>query len=439
MYNIFVKMKKRLERYFRFEERKTNWATEIRAGLTTYLTMAYILFVNPVILKEAGVPFNGCVVGTAFAAGLTSILMGAFTNFPLALAAGMGLNSVLTYSIVIGQGVSWQIGMGLIFLNGLIVFILVLLGLRQAVMNAIPVPLRHAIAVGIGMFLAFIGLMHSGVVVIDRNVLLPSPGDFTKISTIISCCGILITAIFVVLKIKGAILLGIILTAFLSYLAGISKLPAVFQRPDFSTFGALDIVGAMKLSLLPCLFAFLIVDFFDTLGTVTAIGYQAKLVDSKGNIEKIKQILGIDAIGAMLGGFFGASSNTSYIESAAGIMEGGRTGFTAIVVGLLFLLSAVVAPVASLITSEATAPALVVIGFLMMQGIKNIDFDEIEIGIPAFIIILTMPFTYSISHGIGYGFISYVVLKMAKGQFRQVHPLMYAISFVFAVYFVSGK
>ncbi len=432
-------MLKKLEAYFRFEERKTSWSTEIRAGLTVYLTMAYILFVNPVILKDAGVPFSACVVGTAFAAGITSILMGAITNFPLALAAGMGLNSVLAYSIVIGQGVSWQVGMGLIFLNGLIVFVLVLAGLREAVMKAIPLPLRHAIAVGIGMFLAFIGLMHAGIVTIDKNTFLPSPGDFSRISTIVSACGILITAVLVVLRIKGAILLGIILTGIIAYLAGLSKMPVVLNMPDFSSAGALDIIGALKLSLLPSLFAFLIVDFFDTLGTVTAIGYQAKLVDQKGNIEKLKEILAIDALGAMLGGFFGASSNTSYIESAAGIMEGGRTGFTAIVVGFLFLLSIIIAPVASLITSEATAPALVIIGLLMMQNIISINFDEIETGIPAFIIILAMPFTYSISHGIGYGFIVYTVLKMAKGRFKEIHPLMYIISLIFALYFISGK
>ncbi|HOJ31004.1 MAG TPA: NCS2 family permease [bacterium] len=432
-------MIRKIERYFKFSERNTNWITELRAGFATYLTMAYILFVNPVILKDAGVPFNACVVGTALAAGLTSIIMGIVANFPLALAAGMGLNSVLTYSIVIGQGVSWQVGMGLIFINGLIVFILVLVGLREAVMNAIPVPLRHAIAVGIGMFLAYIGLMHAGIVIIDRNTLLPSPGNFSEISTIISCCGILITAVFVALRIKGAIIGGILITAFLSFLAGLSKLPATINTLDFSTVGALDVVGALKLSLIPSLFAFIIVDFFDTLGTVTAIGYQAKLVDSQGSIEKLKAILGIDAIGAMLGGFFGSSSNTSYIESAAGIMEGGRTGITAIVVGVLFLLSIVIAPVASMITSQATAPALVIIGFLMMQAITQIDFEQLDTAIPAFVIILAMPFTYSISHGIGYGFIVYTVLKMAKGQFKDVHPLMYIISLIFAVYFLAGS
>lgn len=432
-------MLSKLERYFKFRERNTSWITEIRAGFTTFLTMAYILFVNPVILKDAGIPYSACVVGTALSAGITSILMGVIANFPLALAAGMGLNSVLAYTIVIGQGISWQVGMGLIFLNGLIVLVLVLAGLREAVMNAIPVPLRHAIAVGIGMFLAFIGLMHSGIVLIDRNTLLPSPGNLLKIPTLISWCGILITAIFVVLRIKGAILLGIMTTAALAYFAGITRLPGTLNMPDFSTVGALDIKGAMKLSLLPALFAFIIVDFFDTLGTVTAIGYQANLVDSKGNIEKIREILGIDAIGAMLGGFFGASSNTSYIESAAGVMEGGRTGVTAIVVGFLFLLSIIIAPVASVITSEATAPALVIIGFLMMQAITNINFEEIETAIPAFIIILTMPFTYSISHGIGYGFIAYTILKVAKGKIKEVHPLMYIVSFVFAIYFLSGK
>ncbi len=428
-----------IERYFEFQKRRTNWITEIRAGFTVYLTMAYILFVNAVILKDAGVPFNACVVGTALAAGISSILMGAVANFPLALAAGMGLNSVLAYAIVIGQGISWQVGMGLIFLDGLIVFILVMAGLREAVMNAIPVPLRHAIAVGIGMFLSFIGLLHSGIVVIDKNILLPSPGDFSSISTIISACGILITAVLVVLRIKGAILLGILITTALSLIAGISTLPSKISMPDFSTIGALDIKGALKLSLVPSLFAFIIVDFFDTLGTVTAVGYQAQLTDSGGRIEKLRAILGIDAIGAMLGGMFGASSNTSYIESAAGIMEGGRTGVTAIVVGILFLISIVIAPFASIVGSQATAPALVIIGFLMMQNITQINFGEIESAIPAFIIIVSMPFTYSISHGIGYGFITYVVLKLAMGEFRKVHPLMYAISFIFAVYFIAEK
>jgi len=426
----------KIERYFEFQKRKTNWATEIRAGFTVYLTMAYILFVNAIILKDAGVPFNACVVGTALAAGISSILMGAVANFPVALAAGMGLNSVLTYNIVIGQGVTWQVGMGLVFLDGIVVFILVLVGMREAIMNAIPVSLRHAIAVGIGMFLSLIGLLHSGIVVVDKDILLPSPGNFSNISTIISASGILITAIFVVLRIKGAILLGILITTVLSLLAGISTLPTKINMPDFSAIGALDIKGALKLSLFPSLFAFIIVDFFDTLGTVTAIGYQADLVDSGGKIEKIKAVLGIDAIGAMLGGLFGASSNTSYIESAAGIMEGGRTGITAIVAGVLFLISVFIAPFASIVGSQATAPALVIIGFLMMQSITQINFEEIESAIPAFIVIISIPFTYSISHGIGYGFITYVILKIAKGEFKKVHPLMYAASIIFAAYFI---
>jgi len=428
----------RIERYFEFQKRKTNWTAEIRGGITIYLTMAYILFVNPVILHNAGVPFNACVVGTALAAGISSILMGIIANFPLALAAGMGLNSFLAYNIIIGQGVSWQVGMGLIFLDGFIVFILVMAGLREAMMDAIPVPLRHAIAVGIGMFLSFIGFLHSGIVVIDKNILLPSAGDFSNISTIISVCGILITAVFVVLRIKGAILLGILITTILLLMTGTTGFPAQITRPDFSIIGAFDIKSALKPFLFPSLFAFVIVDFFDTIGTVTAIGYQAQLANSEGKIERIKSILAIDALAAMLGGFFGASSNTSYIESAAGIMEGGRTGVTAIVVGVLFLLSIVLAPFASIVGSQATGPALVIIGFLMMQGITQIDFGDIETAIPAFIIMISMPFTYSISHGIGYGFITYVIIKMAKGQFKKVHPLMYITSAIFAVYFLMG-
>lgn len=428
-------MLKKIENYFGFNERKTNWSTEIRAGFTVYLTMAYILFVNPVILKDAGVPFNGCVVGTALAAGITSILMGLIANFPLALAAGMGLNSVLAYNIVLGLDVSWQVAMGLIFLDGLIVFILVMAGFREAVMNAIPVSLRHAIAVGIGLFLSLIGMMHAGIVVIDKNSLLPSPGNFSNPETLLATIGIIITAIFIILRIKGAILLGILLTTFIGIMAKIAQLPSSFSKPDFSTIGALDISGALNFSLVPALFSFIIVDFFDTLGTVTAIGYQANLVDSEGKIKKLKQILGVDAIGAMLGGIFGASSTTSYIESAAGIMEGGRTGITAIVTGILFLLSIIIAPFASIVVSQATAPALVIIGFLMMQSITRIDFNDVETSIPAFIIIITMPFTYSISHGIGYGFIMYTILKLVRGKYKEIHPLMFVISLIFAIYF----
>ena len=421
--------------YFGMKERGTSWGTEVRAGITTFLTMAYILFVNPMILKDAGVPFEACVVGTAIAAGLSSILMGAIANFPIALASGMGLNSVLAYTIILKQGISWQAGMGLIFLDGLIVLLLVLVGLREAVMNAIPASLRHAIAAGIGLFIAFIGVLNSGLAVIDKESLLPKAGDITQPGPLVAALGTLIIAGLVTMRVKGGILLGILINTVLALLLGVAKIPKGIEPPDFSTIGALDISGALKLSLVPLLIGLMIVDFFDTLGTATALGYQAKLLDKEGRILSIGRVLGIDAIAAMIGGVCGASSVTSYIESAAGVSEGGRTGLTSIVVGILFLLGIFLAPFAAIVPKEATAPALIIIGFLMMGSLMEIDFGDLEIAIPAFVTFLAMPVMYSISHGIGYGFITYVIIKAIRGKFRDVHPLMYAVALIFGLSF----
>jgi len=425
--------------FFRLRERKTTVGTEIRAGVTVYLTMAYILFVNPLILKEAGVPFNACVVGTAVAAGICSIVMGLFANFPLALASGMGLNSLLVYGAVIGHGISWQAGMGLMFLDGLIVLLLVWVGLREAVMDAIPVALRQAIAVGIGLFLAYIGLLNAGIVVIDKASLLPRAGDLGHPGSLTALTGILITGVLVTRRIRGGILLGIGLTTVIALAAGVTQLPSGLQPPDFSAIGALDIPGACRWSLMPFLLGYVIVDFFDTLGTATAVGYQAGLTDKKGRVLNIRRILGVDGFAALMGGVCGASSVTSYIESAAGVSEGGRTGLTAIVTGILFLLSVFVAPMAGVVCKEATAPALIIIGFLMMQHVTEIDFRELETALPAFIIIITLPLTYSISHGIGYGFITYVVFMSAKGKYRRIHPLLYGVALVFALFFIFAR
>lgn len=430
-------MLSKISRFFELEERKTNITTEIRAGLTVYLTMAYILFVNPMILKSAGVPFNACLVGTAVAAGISSILMGVFTNFPLALAAGMGLNSMLAFNIILKHEISWQTGMGLIFLNGLTVFLLVVTGIREAVMNAIPEELKHAIAVGIGLFLAFIGFLNGGIVILNKEANILMAGNFSKPEVALTLIGFIIVSILVSLRVRGGILIGIVINTAAAVFLGIAKIPdSLISMPDFSTIGALDITGAFKLSLVPVLISFIIVDFFDTFGTVTALGYQSRLTSDGGKIKSLNKILGIDAIAAMLGGICGASSATAYVESAAGISEGGKTGLTPITTGILFLLSIFIAPIAGIVPTQATAPALIVIGFMMMESIIKIKFDEYETAIPAFIIFISMPFTYSISHGIGMGFITYCMLKITAGKAREVHPLMYATSLVFLISFI---
>jgi len=428
---------KAIKDFFELDARKSSISTEIRAGITIYLTMAYILFVNPMILKSAGVPFNACLVGTAVAAGISCIMMGLFTNFPLALASGMGLNSMLAYNAILKYGISWQTGMGLIFLDGLVVLLLVAAGLREAVMNAIPEELKHAIAVGIGLFLAFIGFLNGGIVVLNKEANILMAGNFAKPEVAVTLAGLLTISVLVSLRVRGGILIGIVLNTAIAMMLGVVKLPAAFiSAPDFSTIGALDVSGAFKFSLIPVMISFIIVDFFDTLGTVTAIGYQAKLTGSDGRIKNISRILGIDAIAAMLGGVCGASSVTTYIESAAGVSEGGRTGLTAVTTGVLFLLSVFIAPVAGMVPKEATAPALIIIGFMMMDNIVKIKFDDYETAIPAFIMFMAMPFTYSISHGIGMGFITYCTLKIFAGRASQVHPLIYITSAVFAVSFM---
>ncbi|OQA77023.1 MAG: putative permease YicO [bacterium ADurb.Bin243] len=424
-----------LSNFFKFSERNTDLSTEIRAGLTTFLTMAYILFVNPMILKAAGIPPDACMVATAVAAGISSILMGLFANFPLALASGMGLNSMLVYIVVKG-GYSWQVGMGLVFLDGLAVLLLVLLGVRETVMNSIPAEIKHAIAAGIGLFLTFIGFFNAGFTAVNPISMQPEAATLNTAGTLVAGLGMIIISVLVTLRIKGGILIGIILNTILALAFGVAKLPEhFFAAPDFSLIGALDIPGALKPSLIGFFISFIIVDFFDTLGSATAVGYQAGLAGKEGKIEGIGKILGIDAIAASIGGFCGASSVTAYIESAAGVSEGGRTGMTAITTGVFFFLSVFFAPIALVVPKEATAPALIIIGFMMMEGYSNIKFNEFETAIPAFLTMITMPFTYSISHGVGYGIISHVLLKMAAGKSREVHPVMYASAAVFIISF----
>lgn len=428
-----------LDKLFDLKSRGTTVSTELRGAVATFLTMSYILVANPSILKAAGINFESAIACTAAAAGICCILMGFFANFPMALASGMGLNAVVAFQVAKTTG-SWQTAMGLVVLDGLLVLVLVILGLRESVMAAIPKDLRIAIGVGIGMFIAFLGLLNAKLVVGPGTANPPvTYGSLANPQAAIALIGLLITSFLLAKRIKGAIVLGIVISTVLALIMGVTKIPTSIHMPSFDIAFKADIRGAFLLKYVPLLLSVVMVDFFDTLGTVTAIADEAGLEDENGKIPGLRNILMVDSISASIGGLFGASSVTSYVESAAGVAEGARTGLSSVFVGILFLFSILVAPFAAMIPGAATAPALILVGFLMTTQITKIDFKNLYSSIPAFVTIITIPLTYSVSHGIGYGFITYVVMKVCSGKFREVHLLMYIVSLAFAAYFILGK
>ncbi len=433
-----------LDSFFKLTERGTTIGTEVRAGLTTFMVMAYIIFVNPSILGEAGLDPAAVAAGTALIAGVLSILMGLVANFPIALAAGLGLNAAVAFGLVLGAGLTPAAAMGVILIEGLVVLVLVLVGLREAIMNAVPVSLKRAIGVGIGLFILFIGFVTGGLI---------APGAGTPVEWVfpttagagVTLLGLLITIVLVVRKVPGALILSIIATSIIALLTGVASVPdSITVTPNFSTLGLgfQDIGGIFTslgvLAAILTIFAFMLTDFFDTMGTATGIAEQAGLADRDGRIPGIGRLLFVDSLGAAVGGAGGVSSNTSYIESAAGVAEGGRTGLTSITTGVLFLLAILVAPLAGIVPASATAPVLIVVGFLMAGLITGIDFTDIEEGLPALLGFILMPLTYSITVGIGAAFVSYVVIKTAAGKAGQVHWLLWVVAIAFVVYFAQG-
>ncbi len=446
--------------YFKLKERNTNIRTEVVAGITTFMTMAYIIFVNPAILSqggETGIPFEAAVYATCIGAGLMSVLMGVITNTPFALASGMGINAVVVLTIIYGLGLSWQQAMGVVVIEGLVVTVMVLTGLRSMIMRAIPMGLKYAIGVGIGLFIAFIGAQEAGFVVASSSTVV-TLGDFTASYTQLAAFGLVLTSILVAFRIRGGILLGIIGTAaagmifrIISIPKEIIKIPAI---ENFSTFFKADVVGAvwskgmLNIAALVMIFALFMTDFFDTMGTVIGVGGEAGLLDKKGSLPNLKSVLLVDSLAAVAGGLFGASSITTYIESASGVSDGGRTGIMPTVTGFLFIISIFFSPLIAVIGGgieiadgvfkyPVTSSALIVVGFLMMSVMNKIDFKDYEVGIPAFLTIIIMPFTYSISYGIGFGFISYTLIKLFRGKFKDLHPLMIIVSALFAVAFIA--
>jgi len=436
-----------LDRYFSIRERGSSIATEVRGGVATFLTMAYILAVNPAILSNAGIPFESAVACTALAAGLCCILMGTVANFPLALASGMGLNAFVVHAATVTG--SWQSAMGLVVLDGLIVLALVAVGVREAMVDAIPIDLRRGISAGIGLFIALIGCVNSGLVTKNEFPGPPpvSPGSFMQPTVLVTLAAVCVIAVLLQKKVTGAILIGLVLAAvallFAEHgagfaVAGDSKAAVWLGVPSLEIIGQADLRGALSLKFLPLLLSLLIVDFFDTLGTVTSIGEQSQLVDDRHRVLGLRRILAVDAIGASIGGWFGVSSVTSYIESAAGVADGARTGLHSVVVGVLFLLAMFAAPLVGLLPPAATASALIVVGFLMADPLPRINFSQPDTAIPAFVTVLLIPLTYSISHGIGYGVLAFVMIRLLTFRWDEVHPLMYGAAIVFAAAFVLG-
>jgi adenine/guanine/hypoxanthine permease len=443
-----------MDTFFKLKERGTDIRTELLSGVVTFMTMAYIIFVNPGILSSAfgATPAEqaawipALATATALGAALMCICMGLIANRPFALASGMGLNAVVAFSIFIGQKVPWQVGMSVIFAEGVIITVLVLTGLREAVMHAIPLNLKRAIGVGIGLFITFIGLVDGGIVV-KSDATLVQLGDFSTAKVWVTLIGLVAIFAFMALKVKGDILWGIIVATVAALLFHVTSLPKAVVAPlDFRTFlapfqvvnGKLAVLQILTPTLLLFVFATMLSDFFDTMGTVISIGEQAGFVDEKGRIPDIRNILFVDSVAAAVGGLFGASSITTYVESASGVAEGGRSGLTSIVVGVLFALCAFFSPVIGMIGQAGciTAGALIIVGFLMMGTVPDIPWDSFEEAFPAFLTIVGIPLTYNISYGIGLGFISYVIIKVLHGKARDIHPLLWGISVAFVLAFI---
>ncbi|MFW7414609.1 NCS2 family permease [Demequina sp. SO4-18] len=465
----------RLDSFFEITARGSTLVQEIRGGLTTFFTMAYIVVLNPLIIGTVA-DGEGSFLGggsepnlamiaaaTALVAGLLSIMMGVWARFPLAMAAGLGLNAFVAYGIASRSGMTWPEAMGFVVIEGVVILILVMTNFRKAVFAAVPTFLKQAIAVGIGLFLAFIGLYDAGIVRTGAGT--PTQfGDGGYISTwpmVVFVVGLFTAIVLMVKKVRGALLisiaaatvLAIILEATMSlgssednpdgWALVVPALPdSAVSLPDFSLIGQVDLFGGFTslpvLTALLLVFSLLIADFFDTMGTMTAVGAEAGLNDKEGNPPRSQQILLVDSVGAAAGGFGSVSSNTSYIESAAGVGDGARTGLASVVTGIAFLLSTFLTPLYALVPFEAATPVLVVVGFLMVSQVAGIDWKDYRIAIPAFLTFILMPFGYSISVGIGVGFISYVVLQIASGGARKVHPLMWGAAAAFVLYFALG-
>jgi adenine/guanine/hypoxanthine permease len=426
-----------LERIFKLSENKTNVRTEIVAGITTFLTMAYIIFVNPDILKAAKMPFGAVFVATCVAAAIGCFLMAFLANYPIALAPGMGLNAYFAFGVVGGMGYSWQVALGCVFISGVIFFIISVLPIREWIVNAIPKSLKMAIAAGIGLFLALIAFKNAGIVA-GHEVTLVTHGKLTSWPVVMATLGFALIVALEYRRIMGGVIIGILAVTLVSILAGQQKFEGVLDVPPSiaPVFLQMDLAGAFKVGLVTVVFAFLFVDLFDNTGTLIALAHRGGFMRPDGTVPRLNRALMSDSAAAMIGAAVGTSTTTSYIESASGINAGGRTGLTAAVVGVLFILALFVSPLAGSIPAYATAPALLYVACLMARGLVEVEWDDITEAAPAVITAIIMPFTFSIADGIAFGFISYAGIKLVAGRYRDVHPAVGILAVLFVIKYV---
>ncbi|MDR2946768.1 MAG: NCS2 family permease [Candidatus Adiutrix sp.] len=441
-----------LEKLFKLSQKGTTVKTEMLAGLTTFVAVGYIIFVNPSILADAGIPKEAAIAATLWSTIFATALMGFWANYPVAVAPGMGLNAFFAYTAVLGFGLSWQAALAAVFVSGVVFLILTLGGIRQAIIRAVPMSIKSAIGVGIGTFIAFIGLQGSGIV-IDNPATLVGAGHVASLNfelggqaPLLTCAGVVFTGVLMARGVRGAILLGILFTTVLGMMVGAgpvpkglsdivsANVPSLFG--ENGTFGQLDFRGALNFGILHIIFTFTIVELFDNMGTLIGLTKKAGLMKADGHIENLDRALTTDAIGTMASAIVGTSTVTSYVESAAGVAEGGRTGLTAIVVAVLFFVALFFAPLVGLVQGFATAPALIIVGALMMSEVVHIDFSDITEAIPVCLTIVMMPLTYSIANGFAFGFVSYTLLKVCSGRFKDVSWVMYLVSAAFILNFV---
>ena len=428
-----------LEKFFKINEKGSTVRTELIAGLTTFIAVSYIMFVNPNILADAGVPKEAAIASTIWIAALASLVMGVVANYPVALAPGMGLNAFFAYYVCGILGLHWTVALGAVFFSGILFLILTIGGIRQAIINCVPQNLKFAIGVGIGLFISFIGLKGTGVIISDPATFI-TLGHIGEPTTLLALCGLLLTGALIALNIQGAILIGIIITTIVSMFLGLSPTPSSIgdilstSLPSLgATFGKLDIAGAWNYGIVSIIFTFTVVELFDNMGTLIGLTQKANLVDKDGHIENLDKALTTDAVGTIASSIFGTSTVTSYIESAAGIAAGGKTGLTAVTVAVMFVISLLFAPLIGLVPAFATSPALIIVGAMMMNGIKQVNFEDFTDGFPAFLTIIMMPMTSSIANGFAFGFVSYVFMKSIGGKIKEIHPVMWVVSIAFLI------
>jgi len=428
-----------LNNFFKLKENKTNVKTEILAGITTFMTMAYILAVNPDILSATGMDKNAVFTATALSAFIATMVMALVARLPFALAPGMGLNAFFAFTVVLGMGHSWQFALTAVFLEGIIFILLTAFNIRELIVNAIPLPLKHAVSAGIGLFIAFIGLQNAGVI-INNDAVLVGLGDMQSPAVLIALGGVILTGVLLALRVKGALLIGIFAATIAGLPFGVTIMPEgnlVDAPPSLKPiFWKFEFSEILTKDMLIVLFTFLFVDMFDTVGTLVGVSSKANMLDKEGKVPRVKQALFADSIGTFFGSIFGTSTVTTYVESASGVAEGGRTGLTSLSTAVLFLIALFFAPVFTMVPAAATAPALILVGFFMMSPILKIDFENYTESIPAFITIIVMPLTYSIAEGIVFGMLSFVLLKLLTGKVKDISLVMIILAILFVLKFL---